>query len=471
MPRKNVLRKIAAALAAAMPRKNLAIILVMLLAAALAMDRAFSGEDDRYYKEMEVFSRIMHEVINNYVTEPDTEKLFEGAYRGLLSQLDPYSQYFTETQNASFSEDTKGKFGGLGIEISLNNGILTVIAPMRGTPAYEAGILAGDLILEIDGESTERITLEEAVSILRGEPGTQVTLTVRHPGALVDSTITITREIIKVVSVEHEMIDKQTGIGYIRTSTFTANIVDDMHEAVKAMEKHNLRGLILDLRQNPGGLLNMAVDMADEFLVEGTIVSIKGRRPEQTRTFRATEGQALEEMPLVVLIDEGSASASEIVAGALRDHHRALLVGTRTYGKGSVQNIIPLAEGQAMKLTTARYYTPDDKPIMDRQGIFPDVPVPMSREHLIALRNQEREDKMRGTYRLTGAIEEYNGLPEESDTAAGEEETPETPGDEGEEEGKRRLRIVDYQLKSAYNILRWQLNGGTLLAESSVAEE
>jgi len=469
MPRKNVFRNIAASIAAAMPRKNLVIIAAVLIAAALGMDRAFSSEDDRYYKEMEVFARIMHEVVNNYVTEPDQEKLFEGAYRGMLQQLDPYSQYFTETQNASFSEDTEGQFGGLGIEISLNDGILTVIAPMRGTPAYEAGILAGDTILEIDGQSTERITLEEAVRILRGEPGTQVTLTVRHPGAWVNSTITITREIIKAVSIEHEIIDRQSGIGYIRTSTFTAKIVDDMHEAVEAMQKDNLKGLILDLRQNPGGLLNMAVEMADEFLDEGTIVSVKGRRPEQTKTFRATRGEKLEEMPLVVLIDEGSASASEIVAGALRDHRRALLVGTRTYGKGSVQNIIPLAEGQAMKLTTARYYTPNDKPILDRQGIFPDVPVPMSREHLIALRNQEREDKLRGAYRLTGAIEEYNGVPEEPEAPAAEEENPQPPTEE--EESGRRMRVVDYQLKSAYNILRWQLNGSTLLAESSVPQE
>ena len=457
-----------------MPRKNLIIIIVILVAAALGMDRAFS--QDKYYKEMEIFSRIMHEVLNNYVTEQEAEKLFEGAYRGMLGQLDPYSQYFTQKQNRSFASETDGRFGGLGIEISISQGILTIIAPMRGTPAYEAGILAGDVILEIDGKSTERITLNEAVNLLRGKPGEPVTLTIRHPGALVDSKITIKRAIIKPPSVEYEMMNEKAGIGYMRVSTFSARVMQDLREAAKELKKQNCRGLILDLRQNPGGLLNVAVEMCDEFLEEGVIVSVKGRRPEQNKAYRAQKGDMLEDMPVVLLVDEGSASASEIVAGCLRDRKRGLIVGARTYGKGSVQNIIPLNAGQAIKLTTARYYTPDDLPILDHQGVFPDVPVPMTRDHLIALRNQEREDKMRGAYHLTGSIQEFhNGAekpvetketPEKKEEKKEKDKDENAPKDDKQKDADpagRRRRVVDYQLKSAYNILRWQVNGGKLV--------
>jgi len=455
-----------------MPRKNLALFFAILLCCSLGLSRAFS--EQKYYKEMTTFARILDEILNKYVTDKsapeETQKLFEGAYRGMLMTLDPYSQYFNQKQSRSFAADTEGEFGGLGIEISLSNGILTIISPLRGTPAYDAGVMAGDIILEIDGKSTERISLFEAVNLLRGKPGTDVTLTVRHPGGAADSKIKITRAVIQPSSVEYEMIDKEHGIALMRITSFTAKVMDEMRSAVDEMTKAGLKSLILDLRQNPGGLLDKAVEMSDEFLSEGTIVSVKGRRPEQVKTFTARRGEPLEDLPLVLLVDEGSASASEIVAGALRDHRRALLVGARTYGKGSVQNVIPLGNGESLKLTTARYYTPKDKPILDRQGLRPDVFIPMSRDYLIALRNQEREDKVRGTYHIGGLLDLNNNGPKDEEAeepakpAPPDKEKPAKPRDDepGQTDAKDRPeRLVDRQLQAAYNILRWQLAGDT----------
>ena len=447
-----------------MPRKSLVFFLAVLFALAFGMNRAFS--EDAYYKEIKTFSAIIHRVLNQYVTELDDEqkqRLFEGAYRGALLTLDPYSQYFNQTQNESFVADTEGEFGGLGIEISIQDGVLTVISPIRGTPAYDAGIMAGDAILKIAGQSTERITLEQAVGVLRGKPGSSVTLVVRHRGSPVDNEITVTRAIIQPVSVEAEMLAPESGIGYMRVTSFTNKVMDDLLKSAEELRAQGMRGLILDLRQNPGGLLDKAVEMSDAFLSEGVIVSVRGRRPEITESFSARKGDALESIPLVLLVDEGSASASEIVAGALRDHKRALLVGSRTYGKGSVQKIFPLTNGEAIKLTTARYYMPADQPIMDRMGIMPDVFVPMTREHLIALRNQEREDKLRGRYKIADLIEDP---PEEPAPSVAEEETDGDPP-EGEEMNGRRGRILDFQLKAAVRMLEWQIAG---VAQSPAAD-
>ncbi len=437
-----------------MPRKNLVFLLAVLLATAFCLDKAFSQE--KHYKEMETFANIMNTVMEHYVDEDrtDPQALFDGAYRGMLQTLDPYSQYFDVEQSESFAADTEGKFGGLGIEISLRNGVLTVISPIRGTPAFEAGIMAGDMILAVDGTSTAGITMETAVSILRGEPGSEVELTVRHPGSIVDTKIKVTRAVIKPPSIEFEMLAPDLGIAYMRIGSFNAAVMEDMTAAAEELGKKNLRALILDLRQNPGGLLDKAVEMCDMFLADGVIVSVRGRRAARDYTYRAGKGQPLEDIAVVVLVDEGSASASEIVAGCIRDRRRGLIVGAQTYGKGSVQNVIKLNNGGALKLTTARYYTPSDKPIEDRVGIQPDVPVPMSRDHLIALRNQEREDKLRGVYRLGGLLDEENGGP-----TAPEEGGKGVEGEEPEGETIRRQRVVDYQLKAALNILRWQLAG------------
>ncbi len=238
-----------------------------------------------------------------------------------------------------------------------------------------------------------------------------------------------------------------SAIALIRVNSFTAKVMDEMNDAAKGLLEKNARAVILDLRGNPGGLLDKAVEMADLFVAEGVIVSVKGRNPARNVVFRARKGGPLEQLPTVVLVDEGSASASEIVAAALRDHNRAMLVGTRTFGKGSVQNVIPLGDGEALKLTTAKYYRPSDKPIEDRHGILPDINVPLSRETLIALRNQEREDKLRGAWKLSGQLEEE------------EKPAPAERAEDGKEDGAtdRRGRVADYQLKAALNVLRWQL--------------
>jgi len=439
-----------------MPRKNLMLFLAILFATALGMSRAFSK--DKYYRETRTLMLIMNNVMQNYVKDVEADQLFEGAYHGMLRGLDPYTQYLKPEVTKSFSEDTEGQFGGLGIEIAVKDGVLTVISPIRGTPAYEEGMQAGDMILKIDGQSTERILLREAVKRLRGKPGTKVTLTVRRVGFAADKEIVITRAVIKPPSIEHEFIDKENGIALIRVPSFNARVMKDMVSVASDLKEENLRALILDLRQNPGGLLNVAVGMCDLFVKEGVVVSVKGRHKENDKEYRARPGDALEDVRMVVLIDDGSASASEIVAGCLRDHQRGILLGSRTYGKGSVQNIIPLGDGHALKLTTAKYYTPNDIPIEDHQGIEPDVPVPMTAQYRDALRIQEREDKLRGNYHIGRSLEE--GVEEQEEAAPapkenGDEPRPENGGDTLKKQ--RRGRVVDFQLKAALNILRWQL--------------
>ena len=441
-----------------MPRKSLVLFLVVVLAGALGVSRAFSQEPNE--KEYETLKKIIERVHDDYVTEVDTKKLFEGAYRGALEALnDPFTQYFNQPEAKRFAAETEGKFGGLGIEISLKDGILTVITPIKGTPAYDAGILAGDEILKIDGKSTERLNLEDAVETLRGKVGTKVTLTVHHLGATVDAEITITRAEIKPASVEGAMLDPKSGIGYIQISQFTETVRDDMLAAIGGLQKQGLKGMVIDLRGNPGGLLDQAVDIADDFLSSGVIVSVRGRQPEMTRTYTAHKGQKLESLPIIVVVDEGSASASEILAAALHDNNRSLLVGGRTFGKGSVQNVIPLGDGESLKLTTARYYRPNNEPIEFHQGIMPDIYLPMSREQALALRNQEREDKLRGRYRLGGALVE-------EEPAAAPDPKPNPPGTAQNEEPLRG-RVVDFQLQAALNILKWQLAHPAAVSEAS----
>jgi carboxyl-terminal processing protease len=431
-----------------MPRKNLILFLVVVVAGALAVSRAFSEEP--YEKRFETLKKIIQDVQNDYVTEVDAKKLFEGACRGALKALDdPYTQYFNLPESRRFEAETEGKFGGLGIEISLMDGILTVITPIKGTPAWDGGILKGDQILKIDGKSTERLNLEDAVDSLRGKVGTKVTLTVHHLGAPIETDITLTRAEIKTPSVEAAMLDPKDGIGYLQIIQFTETARDDMLAAVGDLQKKGLKGMIIDVRENPGGLLDQAVDIADEFLSSGVIVSVRGRQPDMTRTYVAHKGQKLDSLPVIVVVDEGSASASEILAAALHDNKRSLLVGARTYGKGSVQNVIPLGNGQSLKLTTALYYRPNNEPIEPHHGIMPDIYLPMSREQELALRNQEREDRLRGRYRPGGSLEE---APPEANPAAPSGENDNKPEDE-----THRNRVVDFQLQAALNILRWQL--------------
>jgi carboxyl-terminal processing protease len=323
------------------------------------------------YEGLETFTNILTIIQKNYVDEVSTKQLIEGAITGMLSALDPHSAYLTPDLYRELQVDTKGSFGGLGIEITNRNAILTVVSPIDGTPAYRSGIKAGDQILKIDGEFTKDMTLVDAVKRMRGPKDTKVTLTLRRENVADIFDVTLTREIIKIQSVKSKTLEK--GFGYVRVTQFQERTDDDLERALKQLGKDgNLQGLVLDLRNDPGGLLTQAVKIADVFLESGLIVYTDGRLENQSQKYFAHKQGTYSDFPMVVLVNAGSASASEIVAGALQDHKRALILGTQTFGKGSVQTILPLDDTSALRLTTARYYTPNGRSIQ-ATGIVPDI--------------------------------------------------------------------------------------------------
>lgn len=342
---------------------------------------------------------------DRYVRPVDSDRLLDGALRGMLGALDEYCVYFSPKEFQEFMEDTRGGgFGGLGIEIALRQGMLTVLTPIEDTPAARAGILPGDVIAKIDGESTEGITLEKAVTRLRGKEGTKVTLHVFHRGAEAAVDIAVVRAIIHVKSVKDpHFADPEGKIGYIRVTAFQEQTTDDFRRAYEKLQAQGLRALVVDLRFNPGGLLDEAVSMADLFVDDGVIVTTQGRRASDHNIFRGKKDGTLPRLPLAVLVNETSASASEIFSGAIRDHGLGKLVGTRTYGKGSVQSIVPLKEvvaaegsGAGLKLTTAYYFTPRGTQINREEGkkdfgLEPDIVVDMTEAEEAALLKHRRE--------------------------------------------------------------------------------
>ncbi len=345
------------------------------------------------YEEFEGFIKVVKELQDKYVDEIRLSTILTNAYRGMLSGLDPFSQYFGQEELEDLKIETEGEFEGLGIEVIIKDGLLIVITPLLDSPAFKAGILVGDRIIKIGGESTENMSIREVVKRLRGKLGTKITLTVVHEGDPTPSDITIERAKIYVNSIRGaRIVDEQYKIGYLAVSNFQENTTKDMDTAIQDLLKKGMKGLILDMRFNPGGLLNAAVDMADKFLEKGIIVSTRGRDKTQNYTYHARKKGTYPNFPLVVLVNNGSASASEIVAGALKDHQRGLLLGVKTFGKGSVQSLIPVGDGKAaLKLTTARYYTPSGVCIHEK-GIEPDINVPLTfaeikalHEHLAAL--------------------------------------------------------------------------------------
>ncbi|MBI2383959.1 MAG: S41 family peptidase [Gammaproteobacteria bacterium] len=335
-------------------------------------------------KDLQTFVEILNRVKSDYVEEISDEALLENAARGMLAGLDPHSAYLDKEEFREINISTSGKFGGLGIEVQLQNGFVRVVAPIDDTPAARAGIQPGDLIVKIDEASVKGMTLTEAVQKMRGEPGTKITLTLLREGVAQPFAVEMKRDVINVSSVRARMLEP--GFGYVRVTTFTTSTGRTLNEELSKLKKQtggDLRGLILDLRNNPGGVLNGAVEVADVFLDKGGIVSIKGRERDANREFNATPGDALSGRPIVVMINAGSASASEIVAGALQDHQRGVLVGAKSFGKGSVQTIVPLQNDSAIKLTTARYYTPSGRSIQ-ADGIEPDIsirPVKVTRDN------------------------------------------------------------------------------------------
>ncbi len=329
------------------------------------------------YSQLNLFGEVFERVRADYVEKPDDSKLVEGAINGMVTSLDPHSRYMNDKAWREMQETTSGEFGGLGIEVTMEDGLVKVVAPIDDTPAQRAGLLSGDFISQIDGEQVQGLTLEQAVNKMKGAADTKTKLTIIRKGKDQPFDVTLTREIIRVKPVRYHT--EGGDIGYIRITSFNEQTTDGLHKAIGDIEKkipqEKLAGFVLDLRNNPGGLLDQAVSVSSSFLARGEVVSTRGRNPEETQRFTARGGDLTKGKPLVVLINGGSASASEIVAGALHDHKRGTLIGTRSFGKGSVQTIIPLGAGNgALALTTARYFTPSGHSIQ-AQGITPDIEI------------------------------------------------------------------------------------------------
>lgn len=360
------------------------------------------------YRQLAIFGDIFERVRAQYVTEPDDKELVESAINGMLTSLDPHSSFLNADAAKDMRVQTKGEFGGLGIEVTMENELVKVVSPIDDTPAARAGILPGDLIEKIDGEEVRGMALNDAVDKMRGPVNTPIELSVLREGQAQPLKITIVRDIIKVKAVKHRVEDD---IGYMKITSFTEKTMDDLHEAVDAIKSavpdDELKGYVLDLRLNPGGLLDQAVKVSDAFLDRGEVVSTRGRQPNDISRFGSEPGDLTDGKPLVVLINGGSASASEIVAGALQDHRRATVVGTQSFGKGSVQTIIPLGENGALRLTTALYYTPSGQSIQGK-GITPDIKVEQPLPEELAGRDLSRgESDLRG--HIQGELESTEG--------------------------------------------------------------
>ena len=325
-------------------------------------------------EDLRTFTEVFARIKNDYVEPIEDKALLENAIRGMLSGLDPHSSYLIPDDYQELQAGTSGEFGGLGIEVGMEDGFVKVIAPIDDTPAQRAGVEAGDLVIRLDDTPVKGMSLSDAVKVMRGAPGTDIVLTIVREGLVRPIRITITRDVIRVTSVRSRALEP--GYGYVRISQFQLRTGESLREAVGELRENagdeDLKGLVLDLRNNPGGVLNAAVSVSDAFLNKGTIVYTEGRMDDAKLTFSAKGSDILDGIPLVVLVNAGSASASEIVAGALQDHRRAVIMGEKTFGKGSVQTILPLGNGSALKLTTARYYTPSGISIQAR-GIVPDI--------------------------------------------------------------------------------------------------
>ena len=329
------------------------------------------ADTNEVYKDIEVFTEVLRQIEKNYVEPEKPHKLISEAIKGMVRGLDPHSSFMTKEEYEELMLETKGSFSGIGIEITLKDNILTVVSPIEGTPAFKVGIKAGDKIIKVENKSTKDMTLMEAVKTIRGAKGSKVNLTVLRKGELEPLVFSITRDVIPLISVRHFLLTPD--ICYVRISNFQSKTAHDLSEALEDVEKgHQLKGMILDLRNNPGGLLSQAIEVSDLFLNSGIIVSTKGRNPAQDIIAKARDNVTGRNYPILVLVNGGSASAAEIVAGALKDNKRALILGTRTFGKGSVQTIMPLPDGSGLRLTTALYYTPSGISIQS-SGIDPDI--------------------------------------------------------------------------------------------------
>ena len=422
--------------------------LVLMSPPAAAQDASAAASDaknsEETYRLLNLFGDVFERIRSQYVDKPTDEELVESAITGMLTALDPHSSYMNARTYKEMQVNTRGQFGGLGIQVTMENGVVKVISPIDDTPAARSGIKSGDFITHLDDEAIQGLTLSQAVEKMRGKVGSDIKLTILRPGQ--DAfDVSLTRAIIKITSVRSHM--EGDDIGYIRITSFSEQTKQGLDKVLAKMKKEagdKLKGYILDLRNNPGGLLDQAIAVSDTFLDKGEIVSTRSRDPNDTQRFNATKGDLTDGKPVVVLINGGSASASEIVAGALQDHRRAVLMGTRSFGKGSVQTIMPLQGHRAMRLTTARYYTPSGDSIQAK-GIHPDIEVKPSRIEEIEARPGRREENLRGA--LDNGVHDKDV---KDDAGDGKTDGEKTSGKEGD--GAKEA--VDYQLLRAIDLLR-----------------
>jgi carboxyl-terminal processing protease len=409
-----------------------------MMAAIWLMPQVVTAQDQNEsslpLEDLQIFSEVFGKIKSEYVDQVDDRTLLRNAIKGMLAGLDPHSTFLDPEDFEDIRISTDGKFGGLGIEVTTDDGLIKVVTPIDGTPAYEAGVQPGDIILKLDDVPVRGFSLQESVDKMRGEPGSSIKLTILREGEAEELDFDLVRAIIKVTSVRGELLEP--GLAYVRVSSFQSGTAQALRNQVKSLVEKNqgsLDGIVLDLRNNPGGILSGAVDVSDMFLGEGGIVSTRGRTSSSEQSFSARPDDITDDAPMVVLVNGGSASASEIVAGALQDHQRAIIIGTRTFGKGSVQTVIPMNNGGALKLTTARYYTPADRSIQAK-GITPDIIVEQAR--------------------LT-EINNTNDMVSEADLAGHLENEATERGAKNSSglSGKQRLKR-DFQLREALNLLK-----------------
>jgi len=410
------------------------------------------GKEDDLYRQLDLMAQVFERVRANYVEEVADSKLIEAAISGMLADLDPHSSYLPPKSFDQMREQTSGEFGGLGIEVTMEKGVVKVVAPIEDTPADRAGLKSGDLIIQIDGEDIQGVSLSEAVEKMRGKVGEKISLKIFREDEKKAFNVTIVRDKIKIRSVRWSL--EKDGIGYVRITTFNEQVGELLPTALKELREKNdnqdLEGLVLDLRNNPGGLLNQAIFVSDAFLNQGEIVSTKGRISAQNQVTHAQKGDLMNGKPIVVLVNGGSASASEIVAGALQDHKRGIVMGTKSFGKGSVQTVINLPEGAGMRLTTALYYTPSGRSIQAK-GIEPDIAVPLVKIEQLGA----EENGLPSEASLRGHIEvDKNGNKIDADKNQKNGEK------DAEDAEKTAERPYDYQLDRALGVVKalrlWQ---------------
>lgn len=439
-----------------------------ILSASIAFSSSAYALDEKVYQKLDILANVFERIKTAYVEDVTETEVVESAINGMLTSLDPHSSYLSPDDFKAMHEQTRGQFGGLGIEVTMENRVVKVVAPIDDTPAAKAGIEAGDYIIRIDGEDVQGLSLGEAVEKMRGKVGSKIVVKIYRESTKDAFDVEIVRDIITVKAVKYHLEDEN--IGYVRISTFNEQVKPNLDKAIEELRKEaggELKGLILDLRNNPGGLLNQAIAVSDAFLDHGEIVSIRGRTEGTNQRYNARNGDMLNGRPVVILINNGSASASEIVAGALQDHHRGVIVGTKSFGKGSVQTIMQLPGGAGMRLTTALYYTPSGRSIQ-AEGIIPDVEVLPAKVEEINVDDAPSEASLRGHLELPEKVRKQ--LENEDKKSGKNSKKKEDDVAETEKEKKKK----DYQLQRALGIVKamslWHENAQTFAPTTKTAK-